>query len=231
MALAFVQYGQGGGTGAGPVASVSVTMNTGNLATGNAVIGGITWSKSGAVAGDITSVSDGTNTYNLGGFSYSSTYSQAFLIFFLPNITGGQSTITANFNGTIGAYASIRAHEVSGGVASIDVFASQQQVGVSSCSSPNIVPGINGEYLYGYLGNYGTGTATDGSINSPFTQASTFSGGGYGQDGYYIQPTAASIAVGFTLTGGTENSTTYIVALSTSPAGAAALAASGALGF
>lgn len=108
MSYAHVQSKNSGTTSAS-ANSLAVTVSA--LGPGNLVTGIVTW---GGVTGDLSSVTDGTNTYTIQRRVADATNGQAAASFYAKNVSGSPTTITANFGSSV-PWRGLSVNEFSGG--------------------------------------------------------------------------------------------------------------------
>ena len=97
MPIAFVQAAQNGTNGA-TANSLAATISAGG--TGNFIVGVCTWGS--ATTGDLTSITDGTNSYTIKRRIADTDNSQSAAIFYAYNISGSPTTITMNLGTSLG---------------------------------------------------------------------------------------------------------------------------------
>jgi hypothetical protein len=211
-------------TGGTSGSSIAVTLGAA-IGAGNAACGMITWGGNGGLnAGILSSVTDDKgNTYNPEAVLYHPIDDQYYCAYSRTNITGGPTTITANFS-VSDAFRGISAEEFDSiSTASSDerdVHGGQYQAspgtGTDATTSGPFTTTVNGDLLWG-----GVGTPSGGETEGTGFTLGVANGAGPAMfTEYRVQATAASgTAATWTSSVGGE-SATFLIALK--PAGAAA---------
>jgi hypothetical protein len=127
------------------------TSFSSTVTSGNAVIG-MTHCETAANVGTPVITDDKGNTYIIIASVADNQFDQQMWLFWLPNVTNGPITVTADYNTATSFIKTVALHEVAG-VSDFDKMMTlvhmQADVGQESLDMPNITPSVNGAYLFG----------------------------------------------------------------------------------
>jgi hypothetical protein len=187
MAITRVQGGAAGSPGS--VSSLAVTLAAATT-SGNAIIAYLGYSLPSTTC---TLTDDKGNVYATLPVDYSSSgYTQA--IVYCLNITNGPMIFTATQNG-VASYPHLIVDEFSG-IGAFDVTNSTIYPSpAAQFSTGNVTPVSNGELLYTGGWAYVGGPM---SVLSPFIFLQSPAAANFAANGYYVQPTAATIVATWT---------------------------------
>lgn len=220
MAFAFVQS-QNNGNASSTATTRAVTVTA--LSAGNIVVGIVTWGS--GTSTDLTSVTDGTNTYTIVRRVADTTNGQSAAVFYAYNVAAGATTITANFGVTL-TYTGISVMEFSGEDTSappLDGANEQGRVhtgviGSTTSGAGNLTPSAN-NYLV-WAGSANTG-ATNIAGTSEFVAGTNFTEPANAEHAaigdislsaeYWIQTTATATNGPMTVTQNTDHITFMMV--------------------
>jgi hypothetical protein len=132
--------------------------------------------------------------------------------YFIPITSGGETSLTVTFNGTVGSqtYATVMIDEWSytGSTPSVDVSQSGCSTGTGTTAATTaITPTANGDLFIGQAEVYYSGNSI--SAVPPFVNGAISSTQG---TSYYIQSTAAALGTSWTIGSGNQDYGTHITA-------------------
>lgn len=223
--MAFTRV-QGGSTnsGSGSASTVAVTLSA--IASGNAVLGVVSW----VGAGTLSSVTDDKgNTYNKETSVLDTTDSLNSAAFSRTNITNAPTVITANFSVGV-TFRQMLVDEFSGGsTASTDErdgaahggqFQSNPGTAANGITSGTFTTGTNGDLIWGACVD-GAGTLVLATNGTSFSTGTQFNATDYASQTEYRTQTTAGSGTAATLTQAADvPRTTFMISIKP-PAGAA----------
>jgi hypothetical protein len=227
MAIAHVQskgVDSGAGSGTTQAITFSAAVGSGNLVCGIISCAG------GFVLNSVTD--DKSNSYTILDHVSDPT-GQENWSFYLGNITNGPTTVTANFNGTVG-FRAMTVDEFSGiaalanpldGHASNDQVFTQNQT-TDAITSTAFTPTQSGDLIYG--GTVNSNNNDQATAGTGFTFAGNDTAGAGTVPvitEFLVQGTAASIAATFTDTTASDSWSTFVMAFKAAVVAAAPLVA------
>lgn len=225
MSIAFVKKAHA--TSDAGANSITATFGS-STAVGNTVTGFVSWFNSGGSTADLTSITDGTNTYSIVDTNGST--AEIFSASFVGKQTGSATAIVAHFSSTNPSFFRMFVQEYSGSSGTVNVHTKNRQASpgtaTDAITTGAVTTTVNGCMIVGCAIDL-TNTNTPNPGTSYTSRDTLFNAGD--QDCQIVedqlQTSAGSIAATFTSTvGNTSTYYNYLLALAPSGGAIAALA-------